>query len=168
MIEDINAQNHALVDTFEFHSATIAHSALLALSRTNHRNASPFAHLLGIQIVAGGDGKAEGEMEVLGHLLNAHGIAHGGVTYAFGDHILGMAAVTSRNNPRIVTQDMQIRYHGPARPGKISCHAQAIHVGTRTITVEGKVYQGDLLIASLTGTYAILSDKETKRLTTDD
>ena len=164
MIEDINAQNHALVDTFEFHGAQIAHSALLALSRTNHRHASPFAHLLGIQITDGADGKASGEMEVLGHLLNTHGIAHGGVTFAFGDHVLGMAAVTAKNNPRIVTQDMQIRYHGPARSGKITCQAQTIHAGSRTIVVEGKVFQGELLVASLTGTYAILSSEETSKL----
>ena len=90
------------------------------------------------------------------------------MTYAFGDHILGMAAVTSRNDPRIVTQDMQIRYHGPARSGKLICRAQTIHVGSRTITVEGKVHQGETLVASLTGTYAILSSKETKKLTSDD
>ena len=160
MIEDINAQNHALVDTLEFDNAQTAHSALLALSRTNHRRASPFALLLGIEILEVGEGACVGEMEVLTHLLNTHGIAHGGVTFAFGDHVLGNAAVSTRNDPGIVTQDMQIRYHGPARSGKIRCIGKAIHVGTRTITVEGKIYQGETVIASLTGTYAILSSQE--------
>ena len=164
MIEDINAQNHALVDTLEFDSAQIAHSALLALSRTGYRQASPFALLLGIEIHLAQDGQCEGEMEVLTHLLNTHGIAHGGVTFAFGDHVLGFAALSALNDPRIVTQDMQIRYHGPAHSGKIICRAETVHVGSRTITVEGKVYQGETLIASLTGTYAILSRGETERL----
>ena len=62
--------------------------------------------------------------------------------------------------PRIVTQDMQIRFHGPARPGLIVAEADVIHFGQRTITTQCLVKQGEAIIASVTATFAILSDRE--------
>ncbi len=60
----------------------------------------------------------------------------------------------------LVTQDLQIRYHGPARMGEIIAEAEVIHLGKRTITVQCRITQNDLLIASVTGTFAILSERE--------
>ena len=62
--------------------------------------------------------------------------------------------------PGIVTQDMQIRYHGPVQPGIITAQAEVIHLGTRTIVTQCYISQEELLIASVTATFAILSDEE--------
>jgi uncharacterized protein (TIGR00369 family) len=62
--------------------------------------------------------------------------------------------------PVFVTQDLQMRYHGPARMGEIIAEAEVVHLGKRTITTQCRITQNDILIASATGTFAILSEKE--------
>jgi acyl-coenzyme A thioesterase PaaI-like protein len=44
--------------------------------------------------------------------------------------------------------------------GEIVAEAEVIHLGKRTITVQCRVTQEDVLIASVNGTFAILSEKE--------
>ena len=65
---------------------------------------------------------------------------------------------------RLVTQDMQIRYHGPARAGILTAHAETVHKGSRTLTTQCRITQNDILIASVTGTFAILSADELNAL----
>jgi acyl-coenzyme A thioesterase PaaI-like protein len=59
---------------------------------------------------------------------------------------------------------MQIRYHGPARPGAIVAKATVIHHGQRTITIQCTVTQNDTLIASVTATFAKLATTELAKL----
>jgi len=76
------------------------------------------------------------------------------------DSACGGAALSALGEPRILTQDMQIRYHGPARLGTIVASAEVVHQGQRTITVQCRVNQAGILIASVTATFAILSPAE--------
>lgn len=159
MIEDIIAQSHLLVDSLTFDQGTVALSALRAIGDSVTR-AGPFAQLLGIQFHEMAGGRCTASLEVKQHLLNPHGIAHGGVTFSLADSACGGAALSAYGGPGVVTQDMQIRYHGPARPGRIVAQADVIHLGKRTVTVQCRVTQNDLLIGSVTATFALLSEAE--------
>ena len=159
MIEDVIAQNHTLVDTLTFKEGVLAQSALRTISETTDR-AGAFAQLLGIEFHEMAGGRCTASLQVKQHLLNPHGIAHGGVTFSLADSTCGGAALSALGAPRILTQDMQIRYHGPARLGRVEASAEVIHHGQRTITVQCRVEQAAVLIASVTATFAILADSE--------
>lgn len=166
MIEDVIAQSHVLVDTLNFQEGTVALAALRTLSE-GRGEAGAFAQLLGITFRDFGGGRCTAALEVKQHLLNPHGIAHGGVTFSLADTACGGAALSVLGKPLIVTQDMHIRYHGPARPGRIVAEAEVIHHGRRTMTVQGRVTQNETLIASVTVTYALLSEEERTELKRD-
>ena len=159
MIEDVIAQSHTLVDTLTFEEGVVALSALRTIGDTPAK-AGAFAQLLGTSFDEMDVGCCKASLMVKQHLLNPHGIAHGGVAFSLADSACGGAALTALGEPHILTQDMQIRYHGPARLGKIVAHAEVIHRGQRTITVQCRVTQAEILIASVTATFAILSPAE--------
>ncbi|UCG23603.1 MAG: PaaI family thioesterase [Chloroflexota bacterium] len=159
MIEDVIAQSHTLVDTLTFNDGVVALAALRAIGNAPAK-AGAFAQLLGISFDGMTAGRCTASLEVKHHLLNPHGIAHGGVAFSLADSACGGAASSAVGEPRILTQDMQIRYHGPARLGKILAHAEVIHHGQRTITVQCRVTQAEILIASATATFAILTPAE--------
>ncbi len=163
MIEDIQAQAHMIVDTLTFDSGTIALSALRTLGDSSKLGGA-FAQLLGMEFHEMSGGHCVASLEVRAHLLNPLGIAHGGVTYALADSACGGATLSALGSSRMVTQDMQMRYHGPVRPGKIVAQAEVIHHGQRTVTVQCRVTQNELLIASCSATFAILSDQEATTL----
>jgi acyl-CoA thioesterase len=159
LIEDINAQAHLLIDTLTFEAGTIALSALRSIDGSQS-HAGPFTRLLGVTFHDFGEGRCKASLEVKHHLLNPLGIAHGGVAFSLADSTSGGAALSALGEPRIVTQDMQIRYHGPARLGIIVAEAETVHHGQRTITTSCRVTQAEILIASVTATFAILSEQE--------
>jgi acyl-CoA thioesterase len=163
MIEDVIAQSHAVVDSLNFQAGVIALAALRAIDESQGVG-GPFAQLLGIRFDQFGDGRCAAHLEVTGHLLNPHNIAHGGATYALADSTSGGAALSALGQPRMVTQDMQIRYHGAARPGLLEARAEVVHHGRRTITTLCRVTQEGVLVATATGTFAILSDAELDNL----
>lgn len=165
MIEDIAAQSHLILDTLTFEEGSIALSALRTLDE-NKAHGGPFSRLVGIKYLEFGDGKCKASLEVRQHLLNPLGIAHGGVTYSLADSACGGAALSALGAPRLVTQDLQIRYHGPARMGELIAEAEVIHLGSRTITVQCRITQKDVLIASVNGTFAILSEQEVVEIKT--
>ncbi|MGB3712892.1 MAG: PaaI family thioesterase [Candidatus Promineifilaceae bacterium] len=159
MIEDINAQAHLLIDSLTFEAGTIALSALRSID-DSQSHAGPFTRLLGITFHEFGEGRCRASLEIKHHLLNPLGIAHGGVAFSLADSASGGAALSALGEPRIVTQDMQIRYHGPARLGIIVAEAEVLHHGQRTLTTLCRVSQDKILIASVTATFAILSEQE--------
>jgi len=159
LIEDVNAQNHTAVDMLTFNEGLLALSALRTIA-DGSKQAGPFAQLLGIEFQQMANGHCTAALAVKEHLLNPHGIAHGGVAFSLADSACGGAALSALGEPRILTQDMQIRYHGPARLGKILARAEVIHQGQRTITVQCRVTQQEILIASVTATFAILTPAE--------
>jgi acyl-CoA thioesterase len=159
LIEDIIAQNHQLVDTLTFNDGVLAMAALRTIGETSNQ-AGAFAQLLGMSFDEMVSGRCVATLQVQQHLLNPHGIAHGGVAFSLADSACGGAALSALGEPRILTQDMQIRYHGPARLGKIIAAAEVIHHGQRTITVQCQVHQAGSLIASVSATFAILTADE--------
>jgi acyl-CoA thioesterase len=148
-----------VIDSLTFEAGNIALSALRSID-DSQSHAGPFSQLLGITFHAFGEGRCKASLDIRHHLLNPLGIAHGGVAFSLADSASGGAAVSALGEPRIVTQDMQIRYHGPARLGIIVAEAEVLHHGQRTLTTICRVSQDEILIASVTATFAILSEEE--------
>ena len=161
MTEEDVAQSHALIDSLAPDDQAIALDALRSFGQ-GQSFSGPFTRLIGVHYDDIGDGRCTASIEVRRHLLNPLGIAHGGVTFSLADTACGTAAVSAIGGPRVVTQDMQIRYHGPGRPGTMTAEARVIHHGQRTVTTECKVRQEEILLASITATFAILSEAEVK------
>jgi acyl-CoA thioesterase len=159
LIEDIIAQSHVLVDSLNFDDGVIALSALRSISESQS-HAGPFTKLLGVTFLEIGKGRCKASLEIKQHLLNPLGIAHGGAAFSLADSTCGGAALSAVGELKIVTQDMQIRYHGPGRQGVIEAEAEVLHHGQRTVTTICRVTQEELLIATVTATFAILSDEE--------
>jgi acyl-CoA thioesterase len=159
LIEDIIAQSQVIVDSLTFKQGTVALSALRSI-HDNPSHAGPFAQVLGLEFLEIAGGRCKVSLNVREHLLNPHGIAHGGVTFSLADSACGGAALSALGSPRVVTQDMQIRYHGPVKVGHLVAEAEVIHFGTRTITTQCRVSQADIQVASVTATFAILSEEE--------
>lgn len=157
-------QLHSLLNQLSPEKTIIALSALQTLNQQSLVSIGPFAQLLGITFSDFGDDKCTASLHVNHHLLNPLGIAHGGVTFALADSACGGAALATLHERRFVTQDLQIRYHGPARLGQIVARAETLYKGTRTLTTQCRITQNEILIASVTGTFAILSDNEIKNL----
>ena len=137
----------------------MAQSALRTIGDSTGQ-AGAFAQLLGMSFEEIAAGRCIVSLHVKQHLLNPHGIAHGGVTFSLADSACGGAALSALGSPRVVTQDMQIRYHGPVKIGQLIAEAEVIHFGTRTITTQCRVSQGEIQVASTTATFAILSEDE--------
>lgn len=161
MIEDIIAQSHTVIDSLDYDQGTVALSALRTIY-DSPAHGGPFARIMGMVFEEMRDGRCQASLDVQQHMLNPHGIAHGGVAFSLADSACGGAAISSLGAPRIVTQDMLIRYHGPVRPGRLTADARVVHHGQRTITTECKMFQLDILLASVTATFAILSEQELK------
>jgi uncharacterized protein (TIGR00369 family) len=162
MIEDINARLHTLADTLTFETATLATAALQTLSENQNSALGGFTRLLGLHFGLTPEGLHEATLEVRPHLLNQLGIAHGGVPFSLVDTVCGWAALMRLGEGgRVVTQDLHYRYHGPAKLGTIRATAELIHHGTRTMVLQGRVYQEDVLIGSATATFAILTTQVT-------
>ena len=159
-LEDITTQAHDLFDQLDDDTRAIPLSVLRTLSQPRQVVTGSFTQVLGLAYTAIGDGRCSATLEVQPHLLNPLGIAHGGVAFALADSTCGGAALSALGERRLVTQDMQIRYHAPARAGTLVAHAETVHKGSRTITTQCRITQNDVLIASVTGTFAILSPDE--------
>lgn len=126
-----------------------------------------FTRLLGIKFTHIDNGKAQAELIVRPHLLNTIKIAHGGVTYALADSVSGAAAMSGLGQP-VVTQDMHMRYHAPVRFDAalpLMAEANIVHLGSRTIVTDCRVEQNDILVASASATFAILSIAELQSVT---
>ncbi len=143
----------------------MAHSVLETIAETRTVAGDAFGHVLGIVVEQAQADESRVSLEIKPHMLNPHGIAQGGVTYALADYAGGVAVFARLGSPNMVTQDMHLRYHGPARIGRITARAHVTYQGTRTITTYCSVHQNDTLIASATATFAILNPQEVAALT---
>lgn len=161
-IEDEQAQ--AIWSSLDETRRAIARSVLETIAQAHTPPGDAFGYVLGIRIE---EIQADGcvvSLDIKPHMLNPHGIAQGGVTYSLADYACGMAAFVRLGSANMVTQDMLLRYHGPARLGRVTARAQVLYKGTRTLTVTSVVQQNETLIASASATFAILTAQEVTAL----
>lgn len=80
-------------------------------------NRDPLAGYLGITLLEVGEGYAIGSMEVKPHLLNGHGITHGGAIFALADSVFG--AASNSHGPSALALDIHISFIKATRVGEV-------------------------------------------------
>jgi len=103
----------------------------------------PFADLLGVEVTAVRDGRAEGRVELREELSwNAdRQVAHGGVTFTLADTVGGAALVSLVDRP-VPTIDMRIDYL-EAGTGDLRAAAEVVRCGSDVGVVEVEVTAED-------------------------
>ena len=115
----------------------------------------PFTDLLGVEVTAVGDGRAEGRLEMRPELSwnEESVVAHGGVTFTLADTV-GGAALLSRVDQPVPTVDMRIDYL-EAGTGDLRAVGNVVRLGSDVGVVDVDVFAeaDDTLVADARGVY---------------
>ncbi|TXC92080.1 PaaI family thioesterase [Metabacillus litoralis] len=92
-------------------------------------------------------------------IQNALNIVHGGITATLLDSAMGgLAHHILPPDKAAVTTEIKINYVAPGVGKELSCKANLIHKGNKTIVTEGKVFRDDgTLIAHSTASFFIIN-----------
>ena len=82
-----------------------------------HPAESPYAKLLGMELVERKDGYAKVRLEVKNEHLNFHGLGHGGLVFSLGD--TAFALCCNYGGRAAVAVDMSVQYMAPAVEGDV-------------------------------------------------
>jgi acyl-CoA thioesterase len=120
----------------------------------------PFLEHVGARIVESGAGASVVSLVLRPHHRNSSGLAHGGVSYTLADTAMG-AALYSLLGPdeRCATIEIKISYFRPVTDGELVCRSRIVHRGRNTASLEAALTVGETLVASATGTFAIVPRK---------
>ena len=103
-------------------------------------DSSPFAKLLGIELVEADSGRVVLRLRFSQHLLQTLGRVHGGAIFAVADHAAGWAAFsTLAPGEQCATLEMKINYLAAIRNEDCVAEARVVHKGVTSIVVEGEV-----------------------------
>lgn len=118
----------------------------------------PFARLLGIELVAAGQGTATLELSITDDLRQIHGVMHGGATASLIDTATAFAIVPMMGpDEKFSTVDLMVNYLRPLKQGRAIARARVLRFGKRLITVAADVLdEGGALSATALSTYAKL------------
>jgi len=105
---------------------------------------------LGIEIVAIGPGQATLEMTIQPHMVNGHGIAHGGFIFTLADSAFAFAC--NSHNERTVAAQGSITFLRPGKLGsRLVAHAKEISRSGRSGIYDVRVTANDEVIAEFRG-----------------
>jgi uncharacterized protein (TIGR00369 family) len=107
---------------------------------------SGMVQLLGLKLVEVSEGRAVLTVQPGENHYNGLGIAHGGLAAALLDSALGCAINAMMPAGKVFTTlEMKINYVRPItrERGELRCEANAIHVGGRVATAEGRITDED-------------------------
>jgi acyl-CoA thioesterase len=114
---------------------------------------------LGMSLVSTGPGYAEVTMTVTEHMVNGHGIGHGGLTFALGDTAFAFACNAA--GPVTVAHSAQIRFHAPTRTGDVlTAIARERGVDGRRGVYDIEITAGNRLVATFVGNSTQLRGQE--------
>lgn len=118
----------------------------------------PFAKLLGIELVAAGQGTATLRMAITDDLRQIHGVMHGGAVASLIDTATAFAIVPMMGpEEKFSTVDLMVNYLRPLKEGSATAQARVLRFGRRLITVAADVLGNDgELSATALSTYAKL------------
>ena len=115
----------------------------------------PYAQLLGIQLEKLAAGEATLTMAIRPHLLQNHGVVHGGATASLIDSATAFAILTLLEpDERVTTVDLTISYLRVAREGQMKATARVVRKGRRLLTVSAEATNSEgTLLATALSTY---------------
>ena len=112
----------------------------------------PFARLLGMELVAAGQGTATLRLSITDDLRQIHGVMHGGATASLIDTATAFAIVPMMGpDEKFSTVDLMVNYLRPLKQGRATARARVLRFGKRLITVAADVIDdsGDLSATAL-------------------
>jgi uncharacterized protein (TIGR00369 family) len=99
-----------------------------------------FVGLLGIELIAFGDGWCETRVQVTPTLEQQHGFVHAGVLMTLADHTCGGAAATmAPEGQDVITVENKVSFLRPATGAVLFCRGEVLRAGKRLIFTEGEV-----------------------------
>jgi acyl-CoA thioesterase len=126
------------------------------LTKTKER--IPFWSLVDMELVDIKKGWAKTKIPYSQKLINANGVAHGGVIFSAADTAVGLALLGLVDRHDLITTiEMKINYFKSFDRGEIFAEAKIIFKGSQTAVGEVEVRNSDgNLVAKAISTYAII------------
>lgn len=119
---------------------------------------SPFAKLLGFEVVEKTEGRIMLKLPFQQSFLQAIGRVHGGAIFSLADHACGWAAVTTlKPGYRCATLEMKINYISAVHDEDCIAEAVVVHSGRTSIVIEADIKTPTgRLVAKTLATFAVL------------
>lgn len=122
---------------------------------------SPFAELLGFEVVEKSEGRVVLRLPFQQKFLQALGRVHGGALFSLADHACGWAAVsTLKPGFTCATLEMKINYISAVHDEDCIAEAVVVHSGRTSIVIEADIKtETGRLVAKTLATFAVLQPK---------
>lgn len=96
---------------------------------------------LGAELTEVSVGRVVIEAPVADHVLQQHGYAHAGLTFAIGDSAAGYAALSRMpDGAEVNTVEMKINLMRPAAGERLIAEGYVVRAGRRLVVVEARVF----------------------------
>ena len=116
---------------------------------------SAFTESLGVTFHSIERGSCVLRLQVVDHHFNATERVHGGVIFSLLDSAMGAAAFSVlKPDESTATIEAKINYTRAVTGGELECTGKVVHAGSRTIIVDGEIWQDGALVAKCLGTFA--------------
>lgn len=117
----------------------------------------PFSMHLGMACAFAEDGRSSCTVPLRPEHLNSVGVAHGGLTFALADTCMGQALRTVLgDDERAMTLESKMNYMRAGTGEQLRSESTVVHRSGRFANVECRIWAGDQLVSTATGTFAIL------------
>ncbi|MET0591188.1 MAG: PaaI family thioesterase [Polyangiaceae bacterium] len=127
-----------------------------------HRAA--FIRDLAVELVHVAPGVCETAMPITPRLLQQDGFVHAGVTATLADHTAGGAAGSLvGEGETVLTSEYKIHFLRPAKADRLTCRGTVLKPGSMLIVSEAEVYAGEVLVAKMISTLAVVSVARAQR-----
>ncbi len=122
------------------------------------RAATPFAELLGVEVVAAGPEEVRARLAWDEGRCTAGGILHGGALMGLADAVGGFCAFLNLpEGAGTATIESKTNFFRAVRSGHVHSRSRPLHVGRTTIVVDTELFDDDeRLVARVTQTQAVL------------
>jgi len=128
----------------------------LVVEGFNGNNRAYLGGHLGYRCVDVRRGWARLEVESAQHLMNPHGVMHGGVSFGLADSAVAAALFTLYGfGFALLTIEMKINYLEPITTGTVAAEAWVLRSSRRSAYAEVDVWAGGKLAARASTTYMI-------------
>ena len=120
----------------------------------------PVWDLMGIKVVAMGEGTATLTMPFEEKMTNPYGMMHGSGVYALADSAVAVAISTlTEKGKQFFTVEMKVNYLEPVTSGIVEARAKVLRQG-RVVPGEVDVFNEKKLVAKAIATYIIVDEKK--------